>query len=85
VNFAPTFDDPLSDERLACKEFEARGVRAFLAQGYALPAEGSPGHYLRGRQPEEVAVAVHIITPAPVFLDRGKTRLLLTEEETGAR
>ena len=27
------------------------------------------------RTPASVAAAVHLITPAPLFLDRGKTRL----------
>jgi hypothetical protein len=29
--------------------------------------------------PADVVVAAHIITPAPVFLDRGKTRLQIEE------
>lgn len=75
INFSPTFGDPLEGTKIAGPKFEAHGIRGFLQQGYALPDAGYYSH----RAPANVAVAAHIITPAPVFMDRGKTRLQLEE------
>ncbi len=71
INFSPTFGDPLEGTTLAGPRFRARGIQGFLSQGYALPSTESAWY----RTPASVAVAAHIITPAPLFLDRGKTRL----------
>jgi hypothetical protein len=71
INFSPTFGDPLEGTTLAGPEFKAGGIQGFLSQAYALP-ERDPTWY---RSPASVAVAAHIVTPAPLFLDRGKTRL----------
>lgn len=71
INFSPTFGDPLEGITLAGPQFKARGIQGFLSQGYALPSTESAWY----RTPASVAVAAHIITPAPLFLDRGKTRL----------
>jgi hypothetical protein len=66
VNFSPTFDDPLADECLECDEFTAYGVEGFLANAHANP---------RARSAVPTAAAVHLVWPAPEFLDKGKTRL----------
>src|SRR5215213_7987345 len=71
INFSPSFGDPLEGTTLAGPEFRARGIQGFLSQAYALPSTESAWY----RTPASVAVAAHIITPAPLFLDRGKTRL----------
>jgi DNA topoisomerase VI subunit B len=71
INFSPTFGDPLEGTTLAGPEFRAGGIKGFLSAAYALPETDS----LWYRTPASVAVAAHIITPAPLFLDRGKTRL----------
>ncbi len=71
INFSPTFGDPLEGTTLAGPQFRARGLQGFLSQAYALPSTESAWY----RTPASVAVAAHIITPAPLFLDRGKTRL----------
>jgi hypothetical protein len=71
INFSPTFGDPLEGTTLAGPEFRARGIQGFLSQAYALPQTEDAWY----RTPASVAVAAHIITPAPLFLDRGKTRL----------
>src|SRR3712207_5371274 len=71
INFSPTFGDPLEGTTLAGPEFRAGGIRGFLSAAYALP-ETETAWY---RTPASVAVAAHIATPAPLFLDRGKTRL----------
>jgi DNA topoisomerase VI subunit B len=71
INFSPTFGDPLEGTTLSGPEFRAHGIQGFLSQGYALPQTESAWY----RTPASVAVASHIITPAPIFLDRGKTRL----------
>jgi DNA topoisomerase VI subunit B len=71
INFSPTFGDPLEGTTLTGPEFRGRGIQGFLSQGYALPKTESAWY----RTPASVAVAAHIITPAPIFLDRGKIRL----------
>ena len=71
INFSPTFGDPLQGTTLVGPKFKANGIQGFLSQGHALP-EGERTWY---RTPARVAVCAHIITPAPMFLDRGKTRL----------
>jgi DNA topoisomerase VI subunit B len=71
INFSPTFGDPLEGTTLAGPEFKAAGIKGFLSAAYALP-ETEAAWY---RTPASVAVAAHIVTPAPLFLDRGKTRL----------
>ena len=71
INFSPTFGDPLEGTTLAGPQFRASGISGFLSQGYALPRTEKAWY----QTPASVAVAAHIITPAPLFLDRGKTRL----------
>jgi DNA topoisomerase VI subunit B len=71
INFSPTFGDPLEGTTVAGPEFRARGLQGFLSQAYALP-ETERAWYMT---PASVAVAAHIVTPAPLFFDRGKTRL----------
>jgi hypothetical protein len=71
INFSPTFGDPLEGTTLAGPEFKSRGIQGFLSEGRALPTTDSAWF----RTPASVAVAAHIVTPAPLFLDRGKTRL----------
>jgi hypothetical protein len=71
INFSPTFGDPLAGTTLAGPKFKASGIQGFLSEGYALP-KGESAWY---QTPASVAVAAHIVTPAPIFLDRGKTRL----------
>jgi len=73
VNFSPTFDDPLAATRLESPEFAAYGIKSFLSQAHASPY---PEYHWEGAT-TRTAVAVHLVTPAPVFLDRGKTRLQL--------
>jgi hypothetical protein len=71
VNYSPTFSDPLADVRFSRPEYAATGIEAFLEQGFVHPT------IARSDDPDYplTAAAVHIITPAPLFLDRGKTRL----------
>jgi DNA topoisomerase VI subunit B len=71
INFSPTFGDPLEGTTLAGPQFKASGIAGFLSQGHALP-KSERAWYL---SPTNVAVAAHIVTPAPIYLDRGKTRL----------
>ena len=71
INFSPTFGDPLEGTTLAGPEFKAHGIQGFLSEGRALPTTDKAWF----RTPASVAVAAHIVTPAPLFLDRGKTRL----------
>jgi hypothetical protein len=71
VNYSPTFADPLSDVRFTSEKISATGIEDFLEEGFAHP------RYLTDDDPDppNTAVATHIITPAPLFLDQGKTRL----------
>ena len=71
INFSPTFGDPLEGTTLVGPQFSTGGIKGFLAQSYALP--GGVGYW--HSTAASVAVAAHIITPAPLYLDRGKTRL----------
>jgi hypothetical protein len=71
INYSPTFGDPLEGTTLAGPEFKAGGIRGFLSAAYALPERDAMSY----RSPASVAAAAHIVTPAPLFLDRGKTRL----------
>ncbi len=71
INFSPTFGDPLEGTTLAGPQFKASGISGFLSRGYALPSTESAWY----STPASVAVAAHIVTPAPIYLDRGKTRL----------
>ena len=71
INFSPTFGDPLEGTTLAGPRFKAHGINGFLSQGHALPKSDRAWYF----SPASVAAAAHIVTPAPIFLDRGKTRL----------
>lgn len=71
INFSPTFGDPLEGTTLAGPKFKAAGIGGFLSQGHALPKTDRAWYF----SPASVAVAAHLVTPAPIFLDRGKTRL----------
>jgi hypothetical protein len=71
VNYSPTFGDPLADLRLATDEIQATGVEEFLEDAFAHPKYATVGD----PKSPMTAVAAHIITPAPLFLDQGKTRL----------
>jgi len=69
VNYSPTFGDPLENVRFRAEGLSGQGIGSFLQGGFASPEFG---HY---DDPPSTAVAMHIITPAPLFLDQGKTRL----------
>ena len=70
INFSPAFGDPLEGTLLAGPEFKAHGIRGFLSRGRVLPQS-----YLWSESPTNTAMAVHIVTPAPIYLDKGKTRI----------
>ncbi|MDP9481148.1 MAG: ATP-binding protein, partial [Actinomycetota bacterium] len=71
VNYSPTFGDPLENVRFSSAKIRAEGIDSFLDDGFAHP------RYWNDDDPEgtNTAVAIHLITPAPLFLDQGKTRL----------
>lgn len=64
VNYSPTFDDPLARLPMAAGELRATGAASLLRQADAYP----DGDNLR-------AAAVHLISPAAQFLDKGKSTL----------
>jgi len=80
VNYSPTFGDPLEDLRLKGSEYASNGVAQFLIDGFAHPKWLTPGDPGPRRG---TAAAVHIITPAPLFMERGKTRLGGFQKEGG--
>jgi len=72
VNHSPTFSDPLRGARLVGPKYSGTGTEAFLLEGYAHPmwlSSGDPGPRAY------TAVALHFITPAPMFTGKGKTGL----------
>ena len=75
VNYSPTFDDPLSGVYFSSPKISATGIEEFLNDSFAHP--NHIGTYWDDDDPEppNTAVAGHVITPAPFFLDQGKTRL----------
>jgi hypothetical protein len=73
INFSPTFDDPLEGVRLFGPKIEARGIRGLLHEAHAEPGGWDP--YAAAN----TAAVAHIVTPAPVYMDRGKTRIQLEE------
>lgn len=69
TNYSATFDDPLGNALLPGPKYAKRGAESFLSEGHASP---------RGYDPYKAAhtaVATHLITPAPVFMDKGKTHV----------
>jgi hypothetical protein len=71
VNFSPTFEDPLASRLLRGAKFLATGINGFLEAGHAYPLSRSTKVNL--------AAVAHLIWPAPLFLDKGKTRLKVPE------
>lgn len=71
VNFSPTLGDPLQDLRLKGKKYEASGIEEFLEEGFAHPLRD------HADDPESplTAAVTHVVTPAPLFMEYGKTRL----------
>jgi hypothetical protein len=70
INFSPTFTDPFVDTALSHEEFGAWGLGGYLGQAHAWRPHG---HYQP--LPFHSAVAVHLVSPALQFTDKGKTHL----------
>lgn len=73
VNHSPTFSDPLRGASLVGPKYNANGTNEFLKDGYAHPkwmTSDDPGPWRAF-----TAVALHFITPAPMFTGKGKTGL----------
>jgi len=66
TNYSPAFSDRLDRTYLAADDVRTTGADSFLGEVDALP----------GRERNR-AVAIHLITPAAEFLDKGKTTLSL--------
>jgi len=73
-NFSPTFDVPIQ-RALEHKDIQTFGVDSFLAECFAYPKYHGDG---------ALAVAFHITAPVLETLDRGKTRIHVTEEMAAA-
>jgi DNA topoisomerase VI subunit B len=75
INFSPSFSDPLAGDWLAAaNEVRASGFLGFMEGCYANPYSS------RRAVKSNVAIFLHIISPALQFLDRGKTRLQLPKQ-----
>ncbi len=73
VNFSPTYDDPIADTQLDCKEGYSFGIYNFLNNTYVSP---DPEYY---QYQASTAFAFHLVCPMLEFLDRGKTRLKISK------
>ena len=72
INYSPTFDDPFANVAFSVDQLPYYyGLKNYLHKAHALPTSANE------EAPGGVAVAVHLITPAPRFLDLGKSSLLL--------
>ena len=72
VNHSPTFSDPLRGAYPTGPKYSGSGTEAFLREGYAHP------RWLTSDDPGPssfTVVALHFITPAPMFTGKGKTGL----------
>jgi hypothetical protein len=71
VNFSPTFGDPLQDLRLKGPKYEATGIEEYVEEAFAYPLQEHPDD----PGAPTTAVVAHVVTPAPLFMEYGKTRL----------
>jgi hypothetical protein len=71
MNYSSTFDDPLTRTLLRVKDASAWG-----GAGWFREADAAPGH----ANGQLRAAAVHLICPAPSFLDKGKAVLSVGED-----
>ncbi len=72
INYSPTFDDPFAKAAFRVDEWPYYyGLKNFLHKAHAFPTSANED------APGGVAVAVHLITPAPRYLDLGKSSLQL--------
>ena len=72
VNHSPTFSDPLRGSYLEGPKYMGLGASDFLKESYAHPKYQTPDD--PGLE-AFTAVALHFITPAPMFTGKGKTGL----------
>jgi hypothetical protein len=87
VNFSPTFEDPLSGTHFkhvhqkkgsktgATDEIFGYGARGFLDNCHAIESES-----WHDKLPFHSAAAIHLVCPAPQFMDKAKTRIKLPQE-----
>jgi len=75
LNFSPAFEDPLTGTSLVTEKVSRSGLKSFMRACYANPYAADWENSRRN-----VAVALHIVSPAFEFLDRGKTRISLPPE-----
>jgi hypothetical protein len=73
LNFSPSFDDPFSNTQLTWEDIDIYGAASFLRRSHAHP---NPYE----KRPSHTAVAIHLITPNLVVLDKGKTRVQIAQE-----
>jgi hypothetical protein len=87
VNFSPTFDDPLAGTYFkhvhqkkgskagAIFEIYGYGAKGFLENCFAIKSDSC-----HDKLPFYSAAAVHLVCPAPQFLDKSKTKIKLPPE-----
>ena len=74
VNFSPTYGDPIGNTQLHYKKTYAYGIYNLLNNTYVSPEPDEYYYY-----PASTAFAFHLTCPMLEFLDRGKTRLKISE------
>jgi hypothetical protein len=71
INFSPCYEDPFQGNSLSSNEVFGYGVSGYLSNAHAYKEANSYYTTL----PFNSAVAVHLVSPALQFLDKGKTTL----------
>ncbi len=77
VNYSPTFDDPFAKVALQVGGEVVHGLEDYLVAAHASPKvfRTSPG--ITARDEPNTAAVVHLVTPAPRYLDLGKSGIHL--------
>jgi len=77
INYSPTFDDPFDDASFDVDGRLVHGLKDFLTFAHASPTHVVRWGEIVDEDKPSLAVVVHLITPAPRFLDLGKSSLQL--------
>ncbi len=78
VNYSPTFDDPFAGVYFKLAGEHERGLENYLLSAHASPTHFSPAPGIESADESPTAVAVHLVTPAPRYLDLGKSGVELS-------
>jgi hypothetical protein len=77
VNFSPTFTDPFAGTKLGQdQEVDGYGVAGYLSNAHAFQVD----YHYSSPLPFHSAVAMHLVSPALQFRDKGKTHLTVPKD-----